>query len=91
IEKLKNFELLHGECVALGLIPMCGEAIRPRVLKALSNVGLPTEYAYDKDAVFAALSHDKKTQGEKVTIVKSDEIGSFYFENVSIEELKKYL
>ncbi|MGN0468195.1 MAG: 3-dehydroquinate synthase [Acutalibacteraceae bacterium] len=84
-------DLYHGECVALGLIPMCGEAIRPRVIKALSNVGLPTEYNYDKDAVFAALSHDKKTQGENVTIVKSDEIGSFYFENVSIEELKKYL
>lgn len=83
--------LYHGECVALGMIPMCSEKIRPEVICALRNVGLPTEFDYDKEAVFAALCHDKKTQGSDVTTVKSDEIGSFRFEKVSVESLKKYL
>ncbi len=84
-------ELYHGECVALGMIPMCSEKIRPRVIKALENAGLPTSYDYDKKAVYSALTHDKKTNGKQVTIVKSDEIGSFYFETVEIETLKELL
>ena len=30
-------ELYHGECVALGLIPMCSESIRPRVIEVLKK------------------------------------------------------
>ncbi|MCM1544350.1 MAG: 3-dehydroquinate synthase [Ruminococcus sp.] len=81
-------DLYHGECVALGMIPMCSEKIRQRVMAALENVGLPTSYDYDKQAVFEALTHDKKTNGKRVTIVKSDEIGSFRFEEVEVESLK---
>lgn len=83
--------LYHGECVALGMIPMCSEKIRPDVVAALKNVGLPTSFDYDKKAVFEALCHDKKTQGKEVTIVKSNEIGSYEFEKVGVESLKKYL
>lgn len=83
--------LYHGECVALGLIPMCSQSIRERVKKALSNAGLPTSYDYDKEAVFSALTHDKKASGKSVTLVKSEEIGSFYFDEVSIESLYNYL
>lgn len=84
-------KLYHGECVALGLLPMCSENIRERVANALSNAGLPTSFDYDSEAVYAALSHDKKTDGSKVTLVKSDKIGSFFFEEVETESLKAYL
>ena len=83
--------LYHGECVALGIIPMCGENIRQRVVSALENAGLVTKFEYDKEAVFSALCHDKKASGKNVTIVKSDEIGSFYFEDVSTQMLREYL
>lgn len=84
-------KLYHGECVALGMLPMCSENIRERVANALSNAGLPTSFDYDSKAVYAALSHDKKTDGSKVTLVKSDKIGSFFFEEVETESLKAYL
>ena len=83
--------LYHGECVALGIIPMCGEKIRQRVISALKNAGLATKFEYDKETVFSALCHDKKASGKTVTIVKSDEIGSFYFEDVSTQMLREYL
>ena len=83
--------LLHGECVALGMIPMCGEKIRERVKKALHSVGLKTEYNYDKEKVCAFLKHDKKASGNSVCIVRSDEIGSFYFENVSLSLLEEMI
>ncbi len=83
--------LYHGECVALGMIPMLSDDIKERVINALSRVNLPTTYAYDKDDVFAALSHDKKTDGSKVTLVKSNKIGTFFFEEVQTESLKDYI
>ncbi len=84
-------ELYHGECVALGMIPMCGEKVREKMITALKNVGLPTEYKYDKNKVYEALCHDKKSQGKSITAVKCDEIGTFRFEEMSNEELGKLI
>ncbi len=83
--------LLHGECVALGMLPMCGEKIRPRVKAALEKAGLKTEYPYDKEKAKEFLKHDKKAGGSSVCVVRSDEIGSFFFENVSLKDLEKML
>lgn len=84
--------LYHGECVALGMLPMCGGNIREAVRAALENVGLPTSFDYDKSAAYEALTHDKKSGSQStVTVVKSDEIGSFTFETVPTEELKELL
>ena len=84
-------ELLHGECVALGMLPMCGSEIRPRVEKALQSVGLKTEYNYNKEAVKSFLKHDKKASGNTVSIVLSDKIGSFYFKKVSLSQLEEMI
>ncbi len=84
-------ELYHGECVALGMLPMCSENVREQLTKALRNVGLPTEYEYDKDKAYEALCHDKKSAGKTITTVKCDEIGTFRFEEMTAEELKKLL
>lgn len=79
--------LYHGECVALGILPMCAEEIRPRVKAALEKLGLPTEWHGDIDAVVAAAAHDKKFSGNKVTVVTLPEIGKFEFEELKSEEL----
>ena len=84
-------ELYHGECVALGMIPMCGENVREKMIAALKNVGLPTEFNYDKEKVYEALCHDKKSQGKSITVVKCDEIGTFTFSEMTNEELLKLL
>ncbi len=84
-------ELYHGECVALGMIPMCGENVKEQMIKALQNVGLPTEYKYDKEKVYEALCHDKKSGGESITAVKCDQIGTFKFEEMTSSELKELL
>lgn len=80
-------ELLHGECVALGIPPMCGEKIRQEVLAVLRNVGLPTEYLFAKSRVKEIISHDKKSGGNTISVVKCDEIGSFYFEDMTAEAI----
>lgn len=83
--------LYHGECVSLGIIPMCDKSIRDRVINALKNCNLPTSYNYNKKKVYESLVHDKKKFGDNITLVKSKKIGSFFFEDAQIESLKKYL
>ncbi len=88
IESSEEFGgLYHGECVALGMIPMCSPEIRERLKAVLKKLGLPTEYQGDIEKLSAAASHDKKFAGEKVTVVTVHEIGSFRFEEWSTAEL----
>ena len=70
-------ELYHGECVALGMIPMCGEAIRPRVTRVLKKCGLYRRLSYDWDSITDAAFHDKKADGDTVTVTTVDEVGVF--------------
>ena len=87
IETTLNGELFHGECVALGIIPMCDDKIKNDVIAVIKNIGLPTEYVFDRERVEEIISHDKKSGGEKITVVKCDEIGSFYFEELTVKEI----
>ena len=84
-------ELYHGECVAVGMAPMCGAQIRDRVVAALQRLGLPTALPdgvkIGRDALIEAIKHDKKAGKSTVTAVLCDEIGSFRFVDMTAEEL----
>ena len=84
-------ELYHGECVALGMIPMCGDGIKDRVISALEKAGLPVSYPFDREKVREALSHDKKSDTKGITAVFCREIGTFEFINTDTEELMKLI
>ena len=53
IETASGLSLLHGECVALGMLPMCSQALRPRVQAILQRLNLPTFCTASPDAVQA--------------------------------------
>ena len=83
--------LFHGECVALGMLPMCSdEALRARIKAVLEKEALPvmlSEAAPDPERVIASAMHDKKAEGESIVTVRLDDIGSFRFEAASREQL----
>ena len=85
--------LFHGECVALGMLPMCSdEALRARIKAVLEKEGLPvmlSKEATDSEMVIASAMHDKKADGESIVTVRLDDIGSFRFEAASQEQLMK--
>ena len=84
-------EFYHGECVALGMLPLCSEAVRERLIAVLKKYGLPTETQYDKDEIMSYLIHDKKMSGDEITVVYVGEIGSFEFKKIKALELRKIL
>ena len=83
--------LLHGECVALGMLPMCGEAVRARLLAVLRRMGLPTACRFDKEAVYRALLHDKKAAAGGITVVEVQQVGSCRLRTAAPEELAEKL
>lgn len=79
--------LYHGECVAIGMLPMCGGELRPRVEGVLKKLNLPTKWSGDPQKLLSAAAHDKKFSGDLVTVVTLPEIENYRFEKWSGEEL----
>lgn len=100
VESLSGFELLHGECVAIGMTA---------ALKLSFDRGCITEYdldsakelfeffnlpikanGFDKNKIFKQMFSDKKTKNNKLNVIILKKIGEAYTEkNVSDSEILK--
>ncbi len=82
--------LYHGECVALGMLPMIDKpALRQRVRAVYRRLGLPTRVKYDGDEICAFIRHDKKVTADGlVTVVRARDLGEVRLEKLTIEELR---
>mgnify|MGYP003309819543 CR=1 FL=1 len=87
IETSTNGKLYHGECVALGLIPMCDEKIRSEVIEVLKKCNLYNLIKFDWDKITQAAFHDKKADGDMVTVTTVPSIGSFKLETVKCTQV----
>lgn len=64
IKGRRTVGLFHGECVALGMLPMIeSKALQKRVRAVYRRIGLPTRTTYNKEKVLAEMLHDKKGSG----------------------------
>ena len=81
--------LYHGECVALGMLPMCSDAVRPRLKTVLERLGLPTVCGADPGRVMAAVIHDKKADHGKIMAVVCEKAGSCRIMPMTPEELRE--
>jgi 3-dehydroquinate synthase len=86
-------ELYHGECVALGMLPMCSDAVRVRLTRVLEACGLPTvaDRLPAQEELLTALKHDKKAAGSAIYTVVVDRVGEFRMEDATAEELLEKL
>ena len=76
----KTPSLYHGECVALGMLPLCSERVRARLIKVLESLGLPTAVDTDYEEIIETMRHDKKMAGENISYITVTEVGSFNME-----------
>lgn len=86
IEALSGGELYHGECVAIGMMAMCGAEVRARLQAVLEKLGLPRGYDGDLAPVLELIKHDKKSTEGGVDAIYVPEIGSFEIKNMSYGE-----
>lgn len=83
--------LYHGECVALGMLPMCGTQLRPRVKKVLEKLSLPTEIEIDEAVIMQAMKHDKKSEISGISVTAVNTPGTYVCSIMQSEELMERL
>lgn len=87
IEALGGGKYLHGEAVALGMMYFCGAEASQRIGRVLAKYNLPVSHDIAPESIRSLIAHDKKASGGNITVVKVDEIGSYRFEKVNIQDL----
>ena len=92
IKGRRTVGLFHGECVALGMLPMIeSKALQKRVRAVYRRIGLPTRTTYNKEKVLAEMLHDKKAQGGRITVIKVPGLGCWRAETIPVEGLRPLL
>ena len=91
IETLST-DLFHGECVALGMLPMCSPAVRIRLKPILERLNLPTSFPnFTANQLLEVAMHDKKADGSSVTITYVEELGKCQFIKLPVNHLNQYI
>lgn len=81
--------LYHGECVAIGMLPMCSPEIRDRMLPIYEKLHLPVSCRMDPAQVCQAMMHDKKADSGRITIIETDRIGTFRMRRAGAGDLRE--
>ena len=87
IESYHKGTMLHGECVSLGMLPMCSAPVRARLKKVLEKYQLPTAITQTRQQLLPYLLHDKKMGTGRISVVFVEEIGTFTLRELSPEEI----
>lgn len=87
-----NSDMLHGEAVALGMLPMASKEMRARLLPMYKWAGLPMTFdaaaaGTSVEKIIETAMHDKKAERASVVTVQLEEPGKFSFKRCTKEEL----
>ena len=88
VESVSNFQIAHGQAVAIGMMAEAGISRRmgtfeeneiKELEELISRCGLPTGIPQiDKEGILMAMSHDKKTTDGKIRFALPRNIGDVY-------------
>lgn len=98
VEKLMNFKLLHGECVAIGMAAACyisykrGYLLKEEledIITCISSFDLPVKVSgLNPEEIFQATTHDKKMESGKIKFILLSKIGKAFIDtSVTKEEI----
>ena len=89
VESASAPALYHGECVALGMLPMSSPAVRARLVPVLEKLGLPVSIDLPSETVREAMLHDKKSAAGAIDAVTVEEPGACRVERMTPDELMR--
>ncbi len=80
---------LHGECVAIGMLYMSSEEVKEKLLKIYDNLEfkVPSMEEFQMNEVKEAITHDKKANATKCSIVYVSEIGKGSIEEWNMNDV----
>jgi 3-dehydroquinate synthetase len=71
------------------MLPMCSDALRPRVKAVLEKLRLPTVCDVDANAVWDALTHDKKLSGDTIAVIYAPDAGKYEIQEMPLDCFKE--
>lgn len=84
--------LYHGECVALGMLPMIEDkSLQKRTRAVLRKLGLPVRTGVDKHKVLEYMRHDKKSGGKSITVIRVPGLGCWRADTLPMTQLPALL
>ena len=84
--------LYHGECVALGMLPMIEDRqLQKRARAVLRKLGLPVRTGVDTHKVLDYMRHDKKSAGSTITVIKVPGLGCWRADTIPTTALPALL
>lgn len=92
-----QYELTHGEAVAIGMgfavkvSEVAGFKNADRVQSLIEQYGLPSVAKYNKDKVFEVLKGDKKKEKNFIHFILLERIGKGVINQISLDQLYEYL
>lgn len=88
IKGRRTVGLYHGECVALGMLPMIEDKqLVKRTRAVMRTLGLPVRTGVDKHKVLGYMQHDKKSRGDSITVIRVPGLGCWRADKIAISEL----
>jgi 3-dehydroquinate synthase len=94
----KQYELMHGEAVAIGMAfaaKLSAEMLHfksaDKLLKLIDAYGLPVTAGYNKQKVFDVLVSDKKREGEQMNFILLEKIGKAVVKKIPLQEIYKLI
>lgn len=69
IELECDYELLHGECVAIGMLAVASEDIKKRLIDIYQKFGIPYNYSFNLKSILNNLLYDKKSDSDGIELV----------------------
>ncbi len=99
IEKLSNYKISHGRCVAIGLDMiskisvnngMMDKGTYERIHNLIEKFNLPTKCDYTINEMIDIMSMDKKTHGLQINIVIPYEIGNCKIQTIELSQIKNF-
>ncbi|ANH80652.1 3-dehydroquinate synthase [Niabella ginsenosidivorans] len=94
----KEYELMHGQAVAIGTTYAChisekitGFAQTEDVVALLEQYHLPTYASFNKQKVFNSLKMDKKREQKEMNFVLLDKIGKGVVKAIPMKQLEKII
>ncbi len=98
IEKCSNFEISHGNAVAIGMVIAAKASAKlgwskddcsEEIINANKSNSLPCECDFSPENLVSAALSDKKREGETISFVVPEEIGNCVLKKVSVNILKE--
>lgn len=96
----KTLGISHGAAVSVGMVfaadlskqkGLLTDQEVGRIKALLNRLNLPTQVDFDKQAVIDAIGKDKKRESENIKFVLLDGIGRSVIEDISLEDLGRWI